>query len=205
MCTHIHTHICNIHCCCLVSKLCLTLCDPKDCRMPGFPVHHQLSRVCTNSCPLSQWCHPTCCLILPPSPFAFNLSHPQSLFQWVGSSHQLAKLLELPLQHQFFHWFPLGLIGLISCCPRDSQESSPAPRIKSINSSVLILLYMYICVYAHVHICTYTLVYILFLSYKYIDKKVFQNLARILDFAWGCLASVDEREVLVSAVLEDTG
>ena len=38
-------------------------------------------------------------------------------------------------------WFPLGLTGLISCCPRDSLESSPAPQFKSINSSVLRLLY----------------------------------------------------------------
>ena len=38
-------------------------------------------------------------------------------------------------------WFPLGLTSLISLCPRDSQESSPAPRFKSTNSSVLSLLY----------------------------------------------------------------
>ena len=37
--------------------------------------------------------------------------------------------------------FPLGLTGLISCCPKDSQESSPAPQFKSIISSVLRLLY----------------------------------------------------------------
>ena len=51
--------------------------------------------------------------------FAFNLSQHQSLFQWVGSSYQVAKVLELQLQHQSFQWifrtdFPLGLIGLIS-------------------------------------------------------------------------------------------
>ena len=59
-------------------------------------------RVCTNSGPLSQWfylSHP-----LPPSSlFAFILFH-QGLFQWVGSSHQLAKVLELQLQRQFFQW-----------------------------------------------------------------------------------------------------
>ena len=38
-------------------------------------------------------------------------------------------------------WFPLGLIGLISCCPRDSQESSPALQFKSISSWELSLLY----------------------------------------------------------------
>ena len=47
-----------ICCCCSVAKSCLTLSDPMDSNMPGFPVFHSLS-VCSNSCPLSQWCHPT--------------------------------------------------------------------------------------------------------------------------------------------------
>ena len=46
-----------------VAQLCLTLCDPMDCSMPGFPVQHQLPtptpRVYSNSCPLSRWCHPS--------------------------------------------------------------------------------------------------------------------------------------------------
>ena len=50
--------------------------------------------------------------------------------------HQGSKVLELQLQHQ-----SLGLTGLISYCPRDSQEFSPAPQFKSISSSVLNLLY----------------------------------------------------------------
>ena len=41
-----------------------------------------------------------------PSPSAFNLSQHQGLFQWVGSSHQVAKVLELQLHHQSFHWPP---------------------------------------------------------------------------------------------------
>ena len=36
---------------------CATLCNPVDCSMPGFPVHHQLITTCSNSCPSSQWCH----------------------------------------------------------------------------------------------------------------------------------------------------
>ena len=44
--------------CCSIAKLCPTLCDPMDCSTPGF--HPSLSlRVCSNLCPLSQWCHPT--------------------------------------------------------------------------------------------------------------------------------------------------
>ena len=57
----------------------------------------------------------------PSSPFCFSLSQHQGVFQWVGSSHQVAQVLELQFQHQFqtFQWifkgwFPLELIGLIS-------------------------------------------------------------------------------------------
>ena len=53
--------------------------------------------VCWNSCPLSQWCHPTISSSLAPSPFAFNLSQHHGLFQWICSSHQVAKVLELQL------------------------------------------------------------------------------------------------------------
>ena len=49
------------------------------------------SRACPNSCPLSQWCHP-------------NLSQHQGIFQWVSSSHQVARVLEFRLQHQSFQW-----------------------------------------------------------------------------------------------------
>ena len=55
-----------------------------------------------------------------PSPLALNRSQHQGLFQWVISSHQVAKVLELQLQHQSFQWifrvdwFPLRLTGCIS-------------------------------------------------------------------------------------------
>ena len=42
-----------------LGQSCPTLCNPMDCSTPGFPVHHQLGGVYSNSCPLSQWCHPT--------------------------------------------------------------------------------------------------------------------------------------------------
>ena len=56
-------------------------------------------RVCSNSCPLSQWCHPIISSVVPSSSC---LSLHQGLFQWVGSSHQVAKVLELQLQCQSF-------------------------------------------------------------------------------------------------------
>ena len=80
------------------------------------------------------------------SPLALILSQHQGLFQWVGSSHQVAKELELQLQHQPFQWiFRTDFLqdGLVwsPCCPSDSQESSPAPQFESISSSLLSLLY----------------------------------------------------------------
>ena len=97
----------------------------------------------SNSCPLSWWCHPTISSSV--VPFSSHLqSQHQGLFQWVSSSHQLTKILEL--QHQSFQWIfrtdflEDGLVGS-PCCPRDSQDSSPTPQFKSINSSVLSFLY----------------------------------------------------------------
>ena len=62
-------------------------------------------RACSNSCPSSRWMdiQPSNPL-LSPSPPAFNLSQHQGLFQWVSFSHQVAKVLELQLQHQSFQW-----------------------------------------------------------------------------------------------------
>ena len=69
-----------------------------------------------------------------------------TLFQWVNSLHEVAKILEFQLQHHFFQRNPRadllqnGLVGS-PCNPRDSQESSPIPQFKSINSSALSLLH----------------------------------------------------------------
>ena len=79
-------------------------------------------------------------LLLPPIPPSI------SLFQWVNSWHEVAKVLEFQLQHQSFQWTPKtdllynGLVGS-PCSPRDTQESSPTPQLKSINSLVLSFLY----------------------------------------------------------------
>ena len=89
---------------CSVSQLCPTLCDPKDCSTPGFPVHSQLLELTqTHGHRVSdaiQPFHP----LLSPSPPAFSLSQHQGLFQWVNSSQQVAKVLEFQLQHQPFQW-----------------------------------------------------------------------------------------------------
>ena len=99
-----------------VPQSCPTLWDPMDCSTPDFPVHHQLSELAQThvhwignaiqpSNPLSS-----------PSP-SLKLSQHQGLFQWVSSLHQVAKVLELQLQHQSFQiqdWFPLGWTSWIS-------------------------------------------------------------------------------------------
>ena len=82
----------------------------------------------------------------PPSPPASNSSQHQGLFQWVNSSHEVAKVLEFQLQHQSFQWTPRtnlledGLVGSL-CSPKDFQESSPKPQFKSINFSALSFLH----------------------------------------------------------------
>ena len=66
-------------------------CDPMDCSTPGFPVHHQLPELAeTHVHRVDDAVQPPH-LLSSPSPSAFNLSQHQGLFQWVGSSHQMAK------------------------------------------------------------------------------------------------------------------
>ena len=130
---------------------CPALCDPKDYSTLGFPVHHQLLELAqTLVCWVSDAIQPSNPL-LSSSPPPFSFSQHQGLFNWVSSSHQVAEVLELQLRHpkliqKFFQsmlrvdflqdwlvWSPYS--------PRDSQESSPTPHFKSINSSMLSLLY----------------------------------------------------------------
>ena len=118
-----------------VAQSCLTLRDPMNRSMPGLPVHHQLleftqthvhwvSVAIQPSHPLSS-----------PSPRAPNPSQHQSLFQWVNSSHEVAKVREFQLQHHSLQRNPRadllqnGLVGS-PCSPRDSQESTPTPQFK---------------------------------------------------------------------------
>ena len=103
-------------------------------------------RVHPNPHPSSQWCHPAISSSVVPFSSCPNPSQHQGLFQWVSSSHEVAKVLEFQLQHQSFQWTPRthllqnGMVGS-PCSPRDSQEPSPTPQFKSINSSVLSFLH----------------------------------------------------------------
>ena len=98
-----------------VARSCLTLCDPMNCSTPGLPVHHQLleftqthvhrvSDAIQPSHPLSS--------LSPPVP---NPSQHQSLFQWVNSLHEVAKILEFQLQYHSFQ--STGVSASISFLP----------------------------------------------------------------------------------------
>ena len=123
-----------------------TLCDPMNRSTPVLPVDHQLPEFTQTQRPLSQWCHPA----ISSSVVPFS-SFPQSLpasgsFPMSQLSQEVAKVLEFQLQHQSFQrnlrvdLLQNGLVGS-PCSPRDSQESSPTPQFKSINSSALSFLH----------------------------------------------------------------
>ena len=80
-----------------LAQLCLTLCNPMNHSMPGLPVHHQLLEFTQTHVhrlrDAIQPSHPRSS----PSPSAPNPSQHQSLFQWVNSSHEVAKVLEFQL------------------------------------------------------------------------------------------------------------
>ena len=113
-----------------------------------FPCPPLSPRVCSDSCPLSWWCHPTISFSV--VPFSSSLqSFPGSfLVNWLFASsfHIGASASVLPMN--IHGWFHLGLTGLTFLLSRDSQESSPA-QFKSINSLVLSLLYGPVLTYIH--------------------------------------------------------
>ena len=95
---------CVSGCCCSVIQSCLTLCDSMDCSTPGFLVlHHLLELAQIHVHWVGNVIQPSHPLLNLSSP-VFNLSQHQGLFKWVSSLYQVAKILELQLQHQPFHW-----------------------------------------------------------------------------------------------------
>ena len=112
-----------------------------------IPCSSPTPRVHPNPCLLSRWCHPTISSSVIPFSSCPQSFPPSRSFQWVSSLHQVAKVLVFQLQHQSLQWTPKtdllqnGLVGS-PCSPRDSQESSPTPQFKSINSLALSFLYL---------------------------------------------------------------
>ena len=86
-----------------VAQSCLTL-RPHGLQQASLPCPSPTPEVCTNSCPLSQWCHPTISSSVIPCSSCLQSFPASGLFQWVSSLHQVAKVLELQLQHQSLQW-----------------------------------------------------------------------------------------------------
>ena len=113
-------------------------------------------RVHSDSWPSSQWCHPAISSSVVPfssCPQSFPASE---FFQWVNSSQEVAKVLELQPKHHSFQRNPRADLlqnGLVRSpySPRDSQESSLTPQFKSINSSVLCLFHSPTLISIHDH------------------------------------------------------
>ena len=99
---YLYMYIFMYRCCSSIAQSCPTLCDPMDCSMLGLTVPHHLLEFaqvhvhCISDA--NQPSHP----LIPSSPSALNLSQHQGLFQLVGCSHQMTKILELQFQHQSF-------------------------------------------------------------------------------------------------------
>ena len=129
-----------------VAQSCPTLFDPMNRSTPGLPVHHQLPEFTqTHVHRVGDAIQPSHPLSSPSSP-APNPSHHQGPFQWVNSSHEVAKVLEFQLQHYcfcfgsipsfflelFLHWSPVAYWA-----PTDPGSSS-----FSILSFCLFILFM---------------------------------------------------------------
>ena len=150
---------------------------------PGLPVHHQLPEFTQTQVhrvsDAIQLSHP----LSSPSPPALNPSQHQSLFQWVNSLHEAAKVVEFQLQHHSLQRNPgtdllqNGRVGS-PCSPRDSQESSPTPQFKSINSLVLSFLKSPTLISIHDHWKNHRLVYMDFVGK--VMSLLFNMLSRLL-------------------------
>ena len=129
-----------------VAQSCPTLCDPMDCSTSGFPVHHQLLELAqTHVHRVNDAIQPSHPLVSPSDPTfqsspasgSFQMSH---FFASGGQSIRASALASvLPVSIQ--DWFPLRWTGCLSWLSKDSQESSPTPQFKSMNSSALRFLY----------------------------------------------------------------
>ena len=123
-----------------------SLSQPHGLQHTRLPWPSPTPRACSNSCPPSPWCHPTIspsvvpfssCLQSFPASGSFQMSQFfASGGQSIGVSASASVLL-MSIQD----WSPLGWTGWISLQSPGTQESSPTPQFKSINSSVLSLLH----------------------------------------------------------------
>ena len=117
---------------------------PHGLQYARLPYHSLSPGVCSNSCPLNQWWHPT--ILSSVSPFSSCLqsflasgNFPMSWLFALGGQRIGASTSILPMNIQ--DWFPLGLAGLVSLLSKRLTRVFSAPQFDSINSSALSLLY----------------------------------------------------------------
>ena len=155
-------HMISLRCSVQFTQLCLTLCDSMDWGTPGLPVHHQLPEFTQTRVhwvdDAIQPSHP----LSSPSPPTFNISL-KGLFQCIRVfSNESALRIRWPKYWSFsFNISPStehpGLISFrmdwldLLCSPRDAQDSSLTPQLKSINSSALSFLYSPTFTFIHDH------------------------------------------------------
>ena len=140
--------------------------QPQGLQHARLPYPSPFPGVCSKSCPLNLWCHPTISSSVPPSPSAFYLSQNPGSFsselalpiRWpkywsfsfsISPSNEYSGLI--PFRTDWIN--PLGLI--LHCTSRDSQESSPVPQFENINTLVLSLLYGPTLTYFHWFMCLF--------------------------------------------------
>ena len=130
-----------------VARSYLFLCDPMDCSMPGFPVHHysqSLLKLMFIELVMPSkhiiLCHPL--LFLPSIFLSIRVFSSESVLciRW-PKYWSFSFSISLSNEYSGLISFKIDQFDLLAVSPRDSQESSPAPQFESINSSVLSLLY----------------------------------------------------------------
>ena len=127
-----------------VAQSCPTLCDPMDCRMPGFPVHHQLleptqlmSIVLVMPSNHLILCHP---FLLLPSIFPASRSFPMSQF-FASGGQSIGFSFSISSSNDYSGLISFRIDWLDLLAVQGTLESSPTPQFKSINSSALSFLY----------------------------------------------------------------
>ena len=180
-------------CCCSVTQSCLTLCNPMDCSMPGFSVLYYLPEFAQTHVhwvsDAIQPSHP----LFPTSPLALNLSQHQGLFQWVSSSHRVAKVLQL--QHQSFQWiFRLisyridwfGLLAVRGTLKSLQHLSSKASILQHSTFFMVQLSHLYIITRKTIALTVWTFVTkVISLLFNMLSKFVVTFLWRSKDFLCG--------------------
>jgi len=120
--------------------------QPHGLQHASLPCPSPTPRAYSNSCPSSQWCHPTISSSVIPfssslQSFPASGSFPMSQFFTTGGQSIIASASASGLPMNIQNLFPLGWTSWSSFSLRDSQESSPTPQFKSISSLVLSFLY----------------------------------------------------------------